>query len=198
MSVMQASQEARGGETSSGEHGKREGLAEMAVQSDKKTRGTVRATAYPKLARPANRDCVWHGAAGEGMLGGSGVGKPPGTPEKSGGNGHADVKSVAELAVVICEDANNRKKRLKVAEALRERGLDESKLAAMYSGVAEKLSRNKEAGAVGVAAAKLLFDVLKELTHWLEPQKNAGDSDASEAPQFVRLIHNVPRPVRTE
>jgi hypothetical protein len=100
--------------------------------------------------------------------------------------------------VDICEAPESRKKRLKVAEALRERGLNESKLAAMYSGVAEKLSRNKEAGAVGVAAAKLLFDVLKELADWLEPQKTAGDSDASEAPQFVRLIHNVPRPVRTE
>ena len=86
---------------------------------------------------------------------------------------------------------DNRKKRLKLAEALRERGLNESKLAAMYSGVAEKLSRNKEAGAVGVAAAKLLFDVLKELADWLGPQKTASDSDASEAPRFAR-------PIRTE
>ncbi|MGB8802081.1 MAG: hypothetical protein WCC97_15455 [Candidatus Acidiferrales bacterium] len=109
-----------------------------------------------------------------------------------------EEKSVAELVVVICEDPENRKKRQKLVEALRERGLNESKLAAMYSGLAEKLSRNKEHGAVGVAAAKLLFDVLKELADCLEPQKTAGNSDAGEAPQFVRLIHNVPRPVRTE
>ena len=56
-----------------------------------------------------------------------------------------EVKSVAELVVVICEDPENRKKRQKLVEALRERGLNESKLAAMYSGLAEKLSRNKEA-----------------------------------------------------
>jgi hypothetical protein len=114
------------------------------------------------------------------------------------GRGPEDVKSVAELAVIVREDPDNRKKRLKVAEALRERGLDESKMAAVYSGLVEKLSRNKEGGAVELATAKLLFDVLKELAHWLEPQKTAGDGDASEAPRFVRLIHNVPRPVRTE
>jgi len=68
----------------------------------------------------------------------------------------------------------------------------------MYSGIAEKLSRNKETGAVGVAAAKLLFDVLKELADWLEPEKAVGNVDPNEAPQFVRLIHNVPRPVRAE
>ena len=113
--------------------------------------------------------------------------------------GHDVAKSVAELAVIICGDPDNRKKRLKLSEALRERGLDEAKVAAMYVGLAEKLSRNKEQGAVGVAVAKLLFEVLKELTtHWLEPQKTADDSDAGEAPQFVRLIHNVPRPVRAE
>jgi hypothetical protein len=120
-------------------------------------------------------------------------------PQEGGvGGAHEVVISVAELAVIICEDPDNRKKRLKLAEALRERGLNESTLAAMYSGVAEKLCRNKEPGAVGVAAAKLLFEVLKELAHWLEPQQTAGDSDAGGVPQFVRLIHNVPRPVRTE
>jgi hypothetical protein len=108
------------------------------------------------------------------------------------------VKSVAELAPMIFRDPENRKKRVKLAEALREHGLDESKVAAVYASAVEKLSRNKEAGAVGVAAVKLLLDVLKELTHSLEPQKAAGNSDSSDAPPFIRLIHNVPRPVRTE
>jgi hypothetical protein len=114
-----------------------------------------------------------------------------------GENGCAAVQSVAELTVIICGDPDNRKKRLNLPETLRERGLDEAKMATIYVGLAEKLCRNKEQGAVGVAAAKLLFEVLKELTtHWLEPQKSADDSDPARAPQFVRLIHNVPRPVR--
>lgn len=108
------------------------------------------------------------------------------------------LKSVTELAPMIFRDPENRKKRVKLAEALREHGLDESKVAAVFAGAVEKLSRNKEAGAVGVAAVKLLLDVLKEATHWLEPQRTAGNSDPSDAPPFIRLIHNVPRPVRTE
>ena len=108
------------------------------------------------------------------------------------------VLSVTELALMICGDPENRKKRLRLAEALREYGLDERRAAAVYAGTVEKLSRNKEGGAVGVAAAKLLLDVLKEVTHSLEPQKIAGGNDSSDVPQFVRLIHNVPRPVRTE
>lgn len=108
------------------------------------------------------------------------------------------VLSVTELALMICGDPENRKKRLRLAEALREHGLDERRVAAVYAGIVEKLSRNKEGAAVGVAAAKLLLEVLKEVTHSLEPQKTAGSSDSSDVPQFVRLIHNVPRPVRTE
>jgi len=108
------------------------------------------------------------------------------------------VLSVTELTLMICVDPENRQKRLRLAEALREHGLDERRVAAVYAGTVEKLSRNKEEGAVGVAAAKLLLDVLKEVTHSLEPQKTAGGNDSSDVPQFVRLIHNVPRPVRTE
>ena len=40
-------------------------------------------------------------------------------------------KSVAEPVVMICEDAKDREKRQTIVEALRERGLNESKLAAM-------------------------------------------------------------------
>jgi hypothetical protein len=65
-------------------------------------------------------------------------------------------------------------------------------------GLVEKLSRNKEVGAVGVAAAKLLLELLKEIAHVFEPQKTVGGGASSELPPFVRLIHNVPRPVRTE
>jgi hypothetical protein len=198
MSGMQASQEVRGTETNSAGCGQRE-ESPATVKSGEKARGVAEATVCAKPTSPTDKDCVQRSAAGRAKSRAAGSRKPPRTSSEDGvGNGQEDVRSVAELAVDICEAPESRKKRLKVAEALRERGLNESKLAAMYSGVAEKLSRNKEAGAVGVAAAKLLFDVLKELADWLEPQKTAGDSDASEAPQFVRLIHNVPRPVRTE
>jgi hypothetical protein len=197
MTGMQASYEAHGVETNSVESEHCEGSRGMAVELREKTREAAGGTVCAKSASPANTDGVRQNVTGEANRR-VGSRKPPEPPGKSGGNGHADVSSVGELVVIVCDDPESRKKRLKVAEALRERGLNESKLAAMYSGLAEKLSRNKEEGAVGVAAAKLLFDVLKELADWLEPPKTAGDSTASEAPRFVRLIHNVPRPVRTE
>ena len=106
--------------------------------------------------------------------------------------------SVGELEPTILRDPDNRKKRLTLAEALREHGLDELKVAVLYAALVKKLSRDKGEGAVAVAAAKLLFDVLKELTHLHEPQKTVGSGATSELPPFVRLIHNVPRPVRTE
>jgi hypothetical protein len=108
------------------------------------------------------------------------------------------VKSVAELAILIHRDPDSRKKRLKLAEALREYGLDEAKVAELLHALAAKLSQNEGIGAVGVANAKMLLDVLKEITHVLEPQRGAGNADFGDAPLFVRLIHNVPRPVRTE
>jgi hypothetical protein len=187
----------RGVETISVESEQREESRGMAAQLREKTREATGAMVCAKSASPANVDGLRGSVAGKANRT-AGRHKPPELPGKSGGNGHADVSSVGGLVVIVCEDPESRKKRLKVDEALRERGLNESKLAAMYSGLAEKLSRNKEEGAVGVAAAKLLFDVLKELADWLEPPKTAGDSDPSEARQFVRLIHNVPRPVRTE
>jgi hypothetical protein len=168
----------------------------MMEQSSKNTRGMAGATLRAKSAGPAIKDDMQRGAAGQVTRKVSGSRKPSGPSRDE--KGHENVRSVAELAMAICEDPDTRKKRLKLAEALRERGLDESTMAAMYSGLAKKLSCNKEAGAAGMAVAKLLFDVLKELAHWLEPQKTTRDGDASEAPQFVRLIHNVPRPVRTE
>jgi hypothetical protein len=164
----------------------------------RKTRKPTGAMVTAKPTAPANQDSERRSTAGKAS---GAPHRKPKTAKPSGGGGgigHQDPESVADLIATICDVPDNRKKRLKLAEALRERGLDESKVAAMYSGIAAKLSRSKETGAVGVAAAKLLFDVLKELAERLEPEKSAGSGDGNEAPQFVRLIHNVPRPVRTE
>jgi hypothetical protein len=169
-----------------------------ASQAGKKAREVAGTTVGAKFAGPGTKDGERQSAADKASCRGHWKHKPAGASEGGSGNGREDVQSVAELIAIICNQPDNRKKRLKLAEALRERGLDESRVAAMYSGIAEKLSRNKETGAVGVAAAKLLFDVLKELADWLEPEKAVGNVDPNEAPQFVRLIHNVPRPVRAE
>jgi hypothetical protein len=108
------------------------------------------------------------------------------------------VPSVADLTATVCRNPEMRRKRLKLAESFRECGLDESKLAEYSFAIVQKLSLNSEAGPVGVANTKLLLEVLKDVAHYLEPPKTANANEASDAPQFVRLIHNVPRPVRPE
>jgi hypothetical protein len=198
MSVVRALQITCSAEKSLAECERNAAALLAATQPGEKAGEVAKATVRAKSARPAKKVEQRLSAADKASGGGRGEREPAGPSQGHGQNGHDDVESVAELIAIICIVPENRKKRVKLAEALRERGLDESKVAAIYSGVAEKLSRNKESGAVGVAAAKLLFDVLKELADRLEPEKSAGNNDANEAPQFVRLIHNVPRPVRTE
>ena len=199
MNELRTLQITRAAETSLAECERKEAALLTVGRPGKKGRAVSRALVCARLAKSASKERVRQDAAV------SRIRRPPGSSapqEKPAGGGEGAMvaveKSVAELVVMICEDAENREKRQTLAEALRERGLNESKLAAMYSGLAEKLSRNKEQGAVGVAAAKLLFDVLKELADWLEPETSGRGSDVGEAPRFVRLIHNVPRPVRTE
>ncbi len=60
---------------------------------------------------------------------------------------HEPVMSVTEWALMSCRDPENRKKRLKLAEALREHGFDEHFAAEMLYGLAAKLGHNKEEGA---------------------------------------------------
>ena len=147
-----------------------------------KTRGAKRDSAHNGAPRPAGRSAA----------------SKPGA--ENGGDAPAPnaVPSVAELAATVCRNPERRRKRLKLSESFRECGLDESKLAEYSFAIVQRLSLNTEAGAVGVANTKLLLEVLKDVAHTLEPQKTSGANEATDAPQFVRLMHNVPRPVRTE
>jgi hypothetical protein len=79
---------------------------------------------------------------------------------------------------------------LKVAEALRVAGLDELKFTNMFRRLIYRISKPNQ-------SAKLLLDAIKEWGRHLAP---AGTSDraASDAPVPIQLIHNVPRPDRSE
>jgi hypothetical protein len=164
----------------------------------KNARGAARTTGSAKSALPPNEGRAEQSVAERSVR--KSAGRVAAAKPSANGDGYAAdvVMSVSELELTISRDAENRKRRLTQAEALREHGLHEIKVAAVYAGLVKKLSRDKNDGAVGVAAAKLSFDILKEVTHWHEPQKTVISGDSSELPPFVRLIHNVPRPVRTE
>jgi hypothetical protein len=81
-------------------------------------------------------------------------------------------------------------KSLKIEEALRQEGIDESKIARGYASLHEKLGDSADKGDL-----KLFFDVLKENSRVLEPPRPADRGGASENVTVV-LRHNVPRPAR--
>jgi len=81
-------------------------------------------------------------------------------------------------------------KSLKIEEALRQEGIDESKVAQGYASLHEKLGDSADKGDL-----KLFFDVLKENSRVLEPPRPADRGSASENVTVV-LRHNVPRPER--
>jgi hypothetical protein len=81
-------------------------------------------------------------------------------------------------------------KSLKMEEALRQEGIDESKVAQGYASLHEKLGDSSDKGDL-----KLFFDVLKENSRVLEPPHPADRGGASENVTVI-LRHNVPRPAR--
>jgi hypothetical protein len=84
-----------------------------------------------------------------------------------------------------------RHKILKLEEALREEGIDESRIAQGYASVHEKLSKSEDKGDL-----KLFVDVLEKNSRILEPPRPPDRGSASDGPVTVILKHNVPRPAR--
>jgi hypothetical protein len=90
-----------------------------------------------------------------------------------------------------------RRKPVGIGKALRQRGFDEHTIADHYVDVTQRLKgKSDNSGSV----EKLLVDVLKECSKYIEPPKGpdrSGDR-AGNAPVHVHLVHNVTRPVRGE
>ena len=83
--------------------------------------------------------------------------------------------------------------RIRIGDAMRRSGLDEYKVARTFAGVVDKLSDGtKDTGGV----QKLLVDALKECSRHLDPPQS--ERAAPGAPVHITMVHNVPRPVRTQ
>jgi len=83
--------------------------------------------------------------------------------------------------------------RIRIGDAMRRSGLDEYKVARTFAGVVDKLSDGtKDTGGV----QKLLVDVLKECSRHLDPPQSERTAPA--APVQITMVHNVPRPFRTQ
>jgi cell division ATPase FtsA len=96
-------------------------------------------------------------------------------------------ESVAALAEAA--KRNRRKRRVRMGEALRIKGIDEHAVAETFAGVVDMLKTKTEEND---DVEKLLVDVLKECSKHLEEDSKA----TAAAPLQVKLIHNVARPRR--
>jgi hypothetical protein len=122
----------------------------------------------------------------------------PASPEK-GVNAKQKVvkkrKTPNVAAQTTCDrsadDTDTCFKKVGLAEALREEGIDERKIARGYANTHNRLGDSTDKGDI-----KLFVDVLKENSRVLEPARPADRSSASDGPVTIVMRHNVPRPAR--
>jgi len=82
-------------------------------------------------------------------------------------------------------------KTIGLAEALREEGIDERKIARGYANTHNKLGDSTDKGDI-----KLFVDVLKENSRTLEAARAPERSGSGDGPVAIIMRHSVPRPAR--
>jgi hypothetical protein len=100
----------------------------------------------------------------------------------------ADLR--AAMRTARASSAPSECKPVKLAEALREKGIDERTIAESYANLHGKLGRSEDKGDL-----KLLVEVLEKNARTLEPPR-PPDRSGSDGPVTVILQHCVPRPQR--
>jgi len=114
----------------------------------------------------------------------------PASSPKPGG-----AKARSSRAARTSPKRASRKKRIRLADAFRSRGIDEYVIADGYA-VALKTLKPKEGGETEASIGKTFMDTLKECSRILDPPRTSTERGASDAPAVVQLIHRVPRPAR--
>jgi hypothetical protein len=87
-------------------------------------------------------------------------------------------------------------RRVKLAEAMREVGLDEAAVAETLMEILTRRRKPASSNSPEIAADKFLLDVVKESVRILDGAKAAASETAEELPTIFRLTHHIPRPVR--
>ncbi|MFZ0582983.1 MAG: hypothetical protein WAN72_01020 [Candidatus Acidiferrales bacterium] len=96
----------------------------------------------------------------------------------------------------IIRNPEMRQRRLKLAEAAREIGLDEATVAETLLEILMRRRKPPTDNSPDIAADKFLLDVVKESVRILDGAKSAASETAEELPTIFRLTHHIPRPVR--
>jgi hypothetical protein len=106
---------------------------------------------------------------------------------KAKGTNIATKKQSGRSAV----DSDTRCKKVGLADALREEGIDERAIAQGFASLHRKLSGSEDKGDL-----KLFFDVLKDNHRTLEPPTSSDRGGAGDGPVTIILRHNMARPAR--
>jgi hypothetical protein len=94
-------------------------------------------------------------------------------------------------SVRSADDTDTCLKRVGLAEALREEGIDERKIARGYANTHNRLCDSTDKGDI-----KLFVDVLKENSRTLESTRAPDRRGAGDGPVTIVMRHSVPRPAR--
>jgi hypothetical protein len=96
----------------------------------------------------------------------------------------------------IIRNPELRQRRVKLAEAAREIGLDEAAVAETLLEILMRRRKPATSDSPDLAADKFLLDVVKESVRVLDGAKAAASETAEDLPTIFRLTHHIPRPVR--
>jgi hypothetical protein len=130
--------------------------------------------------------------AGRGAANGSARRQKPKRASTKKSHAQTSAQTDQTKRTVVAKPVSPRE-RVRIGQAMRERGLDEHLIAEMFAAVVGKLHENSSSDSGSVQ--KLLVDVLKECSRHLDPPREAG-RESSEGPAAIILIHEVDRPVR--
>lgn len=98
----------------------------------------------------------------------------------------------------IVRNPQMRRRRVKLAEAMREIGLDEAAVAETLMEILTRRRKPATDKSQDIARDKFLLDLVKESVRILDGTKSGADETEEEAPTIFRLTHHIPRPVREE
>lgn len=98
----------------------------------------------------------------------------------------------------VIRNPEMRRRRVSLAEAAREIGLDEATVAETLWEILMRRRKTSSDKPAEIAADKFLLDVVKESVRILDGTRTAASETAEELPTIFRLTHHIPRPVRGE
>jgi hypothetical protein len=89
-----------------------------------------------------------------------------------------------------------RRRRIKLAEAMREIGLDEATVAETLMEILMRRRKSPPNNSPDIAPDKFLLEVVKESVRILDGSKSVANEAEEDVPTILRLTHHIPRPVR--